>query len=75
MPKSPITAEQQRKTNLKIDRAPTWSGTQKIPMADRAVTRTAGDDMSPAFTAVSPRTMAPTIDNEIPIRRGIRIEA
>ena len=75
MPNSPITAEQQRNINRRIDSAPTWSGTQKIPMAERAVTRTAGDDISPAFTAVSPRTIAPTIEREIPINLGIRIDA
>ena len=70
-----MTAEQQRKINLRIDSAPTWSGTQKIPMAERAVTRTAGDEINPAFTAVSPRTIAPTIDKDMPISRGIRIDA
>ena len=75
MPNSPMTEEQQRNKKRSIDRVPTWSGTQKIPIADSAVTSTAGEEISPAFTAVSPRTIAPTMDKDMPISRGMRMDA
>ena len=39
------------------------------------MTRTAGEEMSPAFTAVSPSTIAPTMERDTLRYLGMRMEA
>ena len=75
IPTKPVTALMHRNSSRSIDSVPTWSGTQNIPIADSAIISTDGEDISPDFTAVSPKTIAPTTDSDMPKYLGILSDA
>ena len=70
-PNKPDTPPNPTNKSLNVLPSDARSGTQYNPIVESAHINTDGELISPAFTAVSPKTIAPTIDNATPIYLGI----
>ena len=75
MPKVPILPATIKYKNRKVVVVSTISGTVYKQIAEKAIIITAGVEIIPDFTAVSPKTSAPTTERANPTYLGIRTDA
>ena len=75
MPKVPMLPAIIKKIQRSVAVVSTRSGTTYRHIAENATIIIAGVEIIPAFTAVSPKTKAPTMDMARPTYFGMRMEA